>query len=81
MLSQMSEELKPASTDLEAVDGNPNEQPFQTLPGESVGAAPVKPSQVDESQSQHTPVKSIGPPLFTSQQIHRKFRNVLLNTL
>lgn len=69
MLSQMSAELTPVSTDLAAGDGNPNEPPSPALPDEGVGAAPVKPSQVDEPQSQYTPIKSNGPPLFTSQQI------------
>lgn len=69
MLSQMSAELTPASTDLEAGDENPNGQPPQKFPGECVGATPVKPSQVDEPQSQPKPIKSNAPPLFTSQKI------------
>lgn len=69
MLSQMSAELTPASTDLEAGDENPNGQPPQKLPGECVGATPVKPSQVDEPQSQPKPIKSNAPPLFPSKKI------------
>lgn len=69
MLSQMSAELTPVSTDLEPGDGNPSEQPSQVLPSESCRVTFAKPSQVDEPLSQHTSIKSNAPPLYTSQQV------------
>lgn len=69
MLSQMSAELTPVSTDLEPGDGNPSEQPSQVLPSESFRVTFAKPSQVDEPLSQHTSIKSNAPPLYTSQQV------------
>ncbi|KAI7803737.1 putative zinc finger CCHC domain-containing protein 12-like [Triplophysa rosa] len=70
MLSQMSAELTPMSTDLEPGDGNPSEQPFLVFHSESCSVTIAKQSQVDEPLSQHTPIKSNAPPLYTSQQVY-----------
>lgn len=70
MLSQMSAELTPMSTDLEPRDGNPSEQLSQVFPSESHRITIAKPSQVDEPLSQHTPIKSNAPPLYASQQVY-----------
>ncbi len=69
MLSQMSAELTPVSTNLEPEDGNPSEQPSQVLSSESCNTKFAKPSQADELLSQHTPIKSNAAPLYTSQQV------------
>ncbi len=69
MLSQMSAELTPVSTNLEPGDGNPSEQPSQVLSSESCSTKIAKPSQADELLSQHTPIKSNAAPLYTSQQV------------
>lgn len=69
MLSQMSAELTPMSTDPEAGDGNPSEHPSQMPLSESHSVTPDRPSRVDEPLPERTPIKSNAPPLYTSQQV------------